>query len=174
MARSSSIDADVETGFRGPTVCRTVGISYRQLDYWARTELVTPSVRDADGSGSQRMASFNDVVQLRVIKKLLDAGVSLPKIRRAVDYLRDELKLPIEDVTLVSDGKTIHACISANEVVDLLAGGQGVFAIAVGKVYEELQGSIREFPMSEEKKRATNANTPEATGADPRCHRRDP
>jgi DNA-binding transcriptional MerR regulator len=165
MTRSSNLDAGVETGFRGPTVCRTVGISYRQLDYWARTELVTPSVRDADGSGSQRMYSFNDVVQLRVLKKLLDAGVSLPKIRRAVDYLRDELQLPIEDVTLVSDGKTIHACLSANEVVDLLSGGQGVFAIAVGKVYEELQGSIREFPALEQEKRANNDDTTEAHGS---------
>jgi len=164
MARTSSVDAGVETGFRGPTVCRTVGISYRQLDYWARTELVTPSVRDADGSGSQRMYSFNDVVQLRVIKKLLDAGVSLPKIRRAVDYLRDELKMPISDVTLVSDGKTIHACLSANEVVDLLAGGQGVFAIAVGKVYEELQGRVREFPAPEQGKRASNEDTTQAHG----------
>ncbi|HLW17263.1 MAG TPA: MerR family transcriptional regulator [Actinomycetota bacterium] len=165
MNRTSSVDAGVETGFRGPTVCRTVGISYRQLDYWARTELVTPSVRDADGSGSQRMYSFNDVVQLRVIKKLLDAGVSLPKIRRAVDYLRDELKMPIEDVTLVSDGKTIHACLSANEVVDLLAGGQGVFAIAVGKVYQELQGRVREFPAREQGKRATDEDTTEAHGS---------
>jgi len=165
MARTSIVDAGVETGFRGPTVCRTVGISYRQLDYWARTELVTPSVRDADGSGSQRMYSFNDVVQLRVIKKLLDAGVSLPKIRRAVDYLREELQMPIEDVTLVSDGKTIHACLSANEVVDLLAGGQGVFAIAVGKVYEELQGRVREFPAREEGKRATDEDTTEAHGS---------
>ncbi|TMK83093.1 MAG: MerR family transcriptional regulator [Actinobacteria bacterium] len=165
MTRTSSVDAGVETGFRGPTVCRTVGISYRQLDYWARTELVTPSVRDADGSGSQRMYSFNDVVQLRVIKKLIDAGVSLPKIRRAVDYLRDELKMPIEDVTLVSDGKTIHACLSANEVVDLLAGGQGVFAIAVGKVYEELQGRVRAFPTAEQGKRASNEDTTEAQGS---------
>jgi DNA-binding transcriptional MerR regulator len=159
MARAMNIEA----GFRGPTVCRTVGISYRQLDYWARTELVTPSVRDADGSGSQRMYSFNDVVQLRVIKKLLDAGVSLPKIRRAVDYLRDELKMPIEDVTLVSDGKTIHACLSPNEVVDLLAGGQGVFAIAVGKVYEELQGSIAQFKKPEQRKSELD-DTTEAHG----------
>src|SRR5438132_7538602 len=154
MARTSSIDADVETGFRGPTVCRTVGISYRQLDYWARTQLVTPSVRDADGSGSQRMYSFNDVVQLRVIKKLLDAGVSLPKIRRAVDYLRDDLKLPIEDVTLVSDGKTIHACISANDVEDLLAGRQCVFARTVGKVYLERQSAVRKFLPPVDEKRA--------------------
>jgi DNA-binding transcriptional MerR regulator len=159
MMRASGVEA----GFRGPIVCRTVGITYRQLDYWARTGLVTPSVRDADGSGSQRMYGFNDVVQLRVIKKLLDAGVSLPKIRRAVDYLRDELNMPIEDVTLVSDGKTIHACLSANEVVDLLAGGQGVFAIAVGKVYEELQGKVAEFRKPEAKK-AVDDVTSEARG----------
>jgi DNA-binding transcriptional MerR regulator len=160
MARAMNI----ESGFRGPTVCRTVGISYRQLDYWARTELVTPSIRDADGSGSQRMYSFNDVVQLRVIKKLLDAGVSLLKIRRAVDYLRDELKMPIEDVTLVSDGKTIHACLSPNEVVDLLAGGQGVFAIAVGKVYEELQGSIAEFKKPQQRKSELDDTTEAHSG----------
>jgi DNA-binding transcriptional MerR regulator len=159
MATISSL----ESGFRGPTVCRTVGISYRQLDYWARTGLVTPSVRDADGSGSQRMYSFNDVVQLRVIKKLLDAGISLPKIRRAVDYLREELNLPIEDVTLVSDGKSIHACISPSEVIDLLAGGQGVFAIAVGKVYEELQGQVAEFKQPSDGKRSLEGSS-EARG----------
>ncbi|MGZ4204573.1 MAG: MerR family transcriptional regulator [Actinomycetota bacterium] len=155
MVRASG----VETGFRGPIVCRTVGITYRQLDYWARTGLVTPSIRDADGSGSQRMYGFNDVVQLRVIKKLLDAGVSLPKIRRAVDYLRDELNMPIEDVTLVSDGKTIHACLSPNEVVDLLSGGQGVFAIAVGKVYEELQGKVAAFRKPDAKKAVDDVTT---------------
>ncbi|MGZ4104764.1 MAG: MerR family transcriptional regulator [Actinomycetota bacterium] len=159
MVRASG----VETGFRGPIVCRTVGITYRQLDYWARTGLVTPSIRDADGSGSQRMYGFNDVVQLRVIKKLLDAGVSLPKIRRAVDYLRDELNMPIEDVTLVSDGKTIHACLSPNEVVDLLSGGQGVFAIAVGKVYEELQGKVAAFRKPDAKKAVDDVTT-EARG----------
>jgi DNA-binding transcriptional MerR regulator len=155
--------SNLESGFRGPTVCRTVGISYRQLDYWARTGLVTPSVRDADGSGSQRMYSFNDVVQLRVIKKLLDAGISLPKIRRAVDFLREELNLPIEDVTLVSDGKSIHACISPSEVIDLLAGGQGVFAIAVGKVYEELQGQVAEFKKPSDGKRSLEGSS-EARG----------
>ncbi len=62
-------------GYRVPEVCRVVGISYRQLDYWARTGLVTPSVRDAGGSGTQRLYSFQDLVQLRVIKKLIDAGV---------------------------------------------------------------------------------------------------
>lgn len=141
MARVSN----VETGFRGPTVCKTVGITYRQLDYWARTGLVTPSVKDAEGSGSQRLYGFTDVVHLKIIKNLLAAGISLQQIRKAVEYLRTELKRPLEDVTLLSDGKTVYACTSPDEVVDLLAGGQGVFAIAVGKVYSELQGSIAEF-----------------------------
>lgn len=154
MARGGN----VESGVRGPTVCRTVGITYRQLDYWTRTKLVVPSVRDAEGSGSQRLYSFTDVVQLRVIKKLLDAGVTLPKIRKAITFLRTELKRPLEEVLLVSDGKTIHACISPDEVVDLLAGGQGVFAIAIGKVYEELQGSIAEFrkPAAEQSAEAAS------------------
>jgi len=128
---------------------RSAGITYRQLDYWARTALVTPSIKDAQGSGSQRLYSFTDIVQLRMIKKLLDAGVSLPKIRKAVDYLRNELRRPLQDVVLVSDGKTINACISRDEVIDLLAGGQGVFAIAVGKVVEEMQGSIATLPLPE-------------------------
>ena len=81
-ARSSP--APAEPGYRGPTVCRLVGISYRQLDYWARTGLVTPSVRPADGSGSQRLYSFEDLVELRIIKRLLDAGISLQRIREAI------------------------------------------------------------------------------------------
>jgi DNA-binding transcriptional MerR regulator len=142
--------SNVETGFRGPVVCKTVGITYRQLDYWARTGLLTPSVRDADGSGSQRLYSFTDVVHLKIIKNLLAAGISLQQIRKAIDYLRSELKRPLEDVTLLSDGRSIYACTSPDEVVDLLAGGQGVFAIAVGKVYEEVQGTITEIRRSEE------------------------
>ena len=137
MSRSS-----IQEGFRQSAVCRTVGISYRQLDYWARTKLVVPTIQAASGSGSQRMYSFSDVVELRIIKKLLDAGVTLPKIRKAVTYLREDLNRPLRDVTLVSDGKTIHACISNDEVVDVLRSGQGVFAIALDKVHEELEGSI--------------------------------
>lgn len=136
-----------EQGFRGPTVCKAVGISYRQLDYWARTGLVRPSVRDAEGSGTQRLYGFTDVVHLRIVKRLLEAGVSLQQIRKAIEYLRRELNQPLEEVTLVSDGKRIYACTSRDEVVDLLAGGQGVFGIAVGKVYEELQGTIAELKV---------------------------
>src|SRR5262249_38750201 len=119
-------------GYRGPTVCKLTGISYRQLDYWARTRLVTPSIRPADGSGSQRLYSFSDVVELRIIKRLLDTGVSLRRIRQAIDHLRREASgTPLSEITLVSDGERIYACHSGEEIVDVLSNGQAVFAIAV-------------------------------------------
>src|SRR3989442_7305462 len=129
-----------EQGFRVPDVCRIVGISYRQLDYWARTELVTPSVRDAKGSGTQRLYSFQDLVTLRVIKQLLDTGIALQKVRAAVEYLRDAGEPPA-GTTLFSDGKNVYAR-SPEAVVDLLRKGQGVFAIAVDKVWSDLEGSL--------------------------------
>ncbi|GIU92997.1 MAG: hypothetical protein KatS3mg011_1903 [Acidimicrobiia bacterium] len=136
-------------GFRAPQVCKLVGITYRQLDYWARTDLLRPSLREARGSGSQRLYSFSDVVQLKVIKRLLDAGMSLKKIRSAVEILRRQLASdqPLSDVTLLSDGQTIYAAHSPDEVVDVFRRGQGVFGIAVGPVQEELEGEILElFP----------------------------
>jgi DNA-binding transcriptional MerR regulator len=136
-------------GYRAPQVCSLVGITYRQLDYWARTGLITPSLQRAAGSGSQRLYAFPDIVQLKVVKRLLDAGMSLKKIRRAMDILRAELasETPLSNVTLLSDGKTIYAAHSPSEVVDVFRGGQGVFGIAVGPVQEELVGEIhRLFP----------------------------
>ena len=137
-------DRQMVDGYRAPQVCNLVGISYRQLDYWARTGLITPSVRQASGSGSQRLYSFGDVVQLKVVKRLLDAGMSLKKIRKAMDILGAELasESPLTDVTLLSDGNTIYAAHSASEVVDVFKGGQGVFGIAVGPVQDELVGEI--------------------------------
>jgi DNA-binding transcriptional MerR regulator len=132
-----------EQGFRVPEVQRLVGISYRQLDYWARTGLVRPSVRDADGSGSQRLYSFHDLLQLRIIKKLLDAGVSLQRVRKAVDFLKDHLKKSPQGLTLMSDGTRIYAFESPDEVFDLLQRGQGVFGIAVDKVWSDLEGSVK-------------------------------
>ena len=130
-----------EQGYRVPDVCRVVGISYRQLDYWARTALVRPSIRDAGGSGTQRLYSFQDLLQLRVIKKLLDTGVSLQQIRKAVDYLKAMKEAP-HGVTLMSDGVRIYEAATPEAVVDLLAQGQGVFAIAVDKVWTDLEGSL--------------------------------
>ena len=133
--------ADQE-GFRVPEVCRLVGISYRQLDYWARTGLVTPSIREAGGSGTQRLYSFQDLIQLRVIKKLLDTGISLQNIRRAVVYLRENLGTEPSTVTLMSDGTRIYACESEDEIIDLVKRGQGVFAIALDKVWDDLSSSV--------------------------------
>lgn len=136
-------------GFRAPQVCAIVGITYRQLDYWARTDLLVPSLQTAQGSGSQRLYSFQDIVQLRVVKRLLDAGMSLKKIRQAMELLRAQLQSdsPLADVTLLSDGSTIYAAHSADEVVDVFRRGQGVFGIAVGPVQAELEGEIhRLFP----------------------------
>ena len=133
-------------GYRGVTACGAAGITYRQLDYWARTGLVVPSVRDASGSGSQRLYSFRDLVVLKVVKRLLDAGVSLQNIRRAVDALRSRGVDDLARITLISDGTTVYECRSAEEVVDLLQGGQGVFGIAIGGAFQEIQGSLSHLP----------------------------
>ena len=130
-----------EQGYRVPEVCRIVGISYRQLDYWARTGLVRPSIRDAGGSGTQRLYSFQDLALLRIIKKLLDTGVSLQQVRKAIGTLRS-LKEPEVGTTIVSDGTRIYAVESPEAVVDLLAKGQGVFAIAIDRVAIDLEGSL--------------------------------
>ena len=128
--------------FRGPQVCKIVGISYRQLDYWTRTGLITPSVRAAQGSGSQREYSYQDLVALKTIKSLLDTGISLQRVREAVTYLQETLSESITEVTLVSDGKGIYACRNDKEVIDLLGRGQGVFAIALAPVVEDLDASL--------------------------------
>jgi DNA-binding transcriptional MerR regulator len=135
-----------DTGYRGPTACAAAGITYRQLDYWARTGLVEPSVRAAHGSGSQRLYSFRDILVLKVVKRLLETGISLQQIRAAVQHLRDRGTGDLAQVTLMSDGASVYECTSADEVVDLLQGGQGVFGIALGKVWREVEGSLAELP----------------------------
>lgn len=135
-----------DTGFRGPTACSAAGITYRQLDYWARTGLVEPTVRSATGSGTARLYSFRDILLLKIIKRLLDAGVSLQQIRTAVDHLRERGTDDLTQVTLMSDGATVYECRSATEVIDLLQGGQGVFGIAIGGVWKEIEGSLHSLP----------------------------
>ncbi|CAN5458023.1 hypothetical protein BH23ACT9_BH23ACT9_23640 [soil metagenome] len=133
---------DGEVGYRGPAVAKIVGISYRQLDHWTSTGLVTPTVRDAEGSGSQRLYGFDDIVQLKVIKRLRDAGVSLQRIRRAIDEVRDR-GLSLRDLMLASDsaGKVI-AVDDKQQAMDLLMSGQGVFFIAVDPVAEEVSRQV--------------------------------
>lgn len=135
-----------DVGFRGPTACKAAGITYRQLDYWARTDLVVPTVRSASGSGSQRLYSFRDILVLKVVKRLLDTGVSLQQIRTAVGHLRERGVEDLAQITLMSDGASVYECTSADEVVDLVQGGQGVFGIAVGRVWREVEGSLAALP----------------------------
>ena len=135
-----------DLGYRGPTACAAAGITYRQLDYWARTGLVEPSIRSASGSGTQRLYGFRDILVLKVVKRLLDTGISLQQIRGAVAYLRDHGTADLAQVTLMSDGVSVYECTSPDEVVDLLAGGQGVFGIALGRVWMEIEGTLAELP----------------------------
>ena len=135
-----------DVGYRGPTAAVAAGITYRQLDYWARTGLVEPSVRAASGSGTQRLYGFRDILALKIVKRLLDAGISLQQIRIAVAYLREQGSSDMTQITLMSDGATVYACTSPDEVVDLLAGGQGVFGIALGRVCEEVEGTLANLP----------------------------
>ncbi|HVM11057.1 MAG TPA: MerR family transcriptional regulator [Actinomycetota bacterium] len=149
--------ADEQQGYRAPQVGEIIGISYRQLDYWDRTGLVKPSIKSAEGSGTQRLYSFQDLLQLKVIKQLLDAGVSLQKVRKAVEYLQGHLREQPQGLNLLSDGDRIYAAASPGEVFDVLQKGQGVFAIAVDRVWSDLEGSV--------KKAAKAGRSPRAAGA---------
>ncbi|MFM8351857.1 MAG: MerR family transcriptional regulator [Actinomycetales bacterium] len=144
-------DADLrplpkDVGYRGPVACAAAGISYRQLDYWARTGLVVPSVQSATGSGSHRLYGFRDILVLRIVKRLIDTGVSLANIRAAVHHLSTREGEDLARMTLMSDGATIYECRSADDVIDLVRGGQGVFGIAVGSVWREVEGTLATLP----------------------------
>lgn len=156
-------------GYRGPQVCKFVGITYRQLDYWARTGLLTPSVKSAAGSGSQRLYSFQDLVLLRTIKRLLDAGMSLQRVREAVSYVRDNLDGDLSDVTLVSNGETIIAVHDDRQLIDALKGGQITFTVALGSVYEDLaglDGKVSELPIDDQVEEVDEASPMHAVGQD--------
>jgi DNA-binding transcriptional MerR regulator len=160
-------DLDQNVGYRGTTACRAAGITYRQLDYWARTGLVEPSVRPATGSGTQRLYSFRDILVLKVVKRLLDTGVSLQQIRTAVTHLRQRGVEDLSKITLMSDGASVYECTSADEVIDLVQGGQGVFGIAVGKVWREVEGTLAELPTER-----TDDESPSYEGVDELAARR--
>ncbi|MGM7699991.1 MerR family transcriptional regulator [Microbacterium sp. A84] len=153
---------DDEVGYRGAIAARAAGITYRQLDYWARTELVVPTVRGASGSGSQRMYGFRDILVLKLVKRLLDTGISLQQIRIAVEQLRAAGIRDLAGTTLMSDGASVYLCTSNDEVIDLVSRGQGVFGIAVGKVLREVESTLVEFDPA-----ALNATALSTTASDP-------
>ena len=137
--------SDADRGYRGAVAAKAAGISYRQLDYWARTELVEPTVQNAQGSGSQRLYSFTDILVLKLVKRLLDTGISLQQIRVAVDQLREEGINDLSGTTLMSDGASVYLCVSNDEVIDLVNRGHGVFGIAVGAVLREVETTLIEI-----------------------------
>lgn len=131
-------------GFSGPTVCRLTGVTYRQLDYWARTELVTPSITPANGSGSKRAYAYGDLLEVKVIKSLLNAGVSLARARQAVECLRNSLGADLASSSLVLSNAGSVLAHDDGELVDLMRGGQGVFNIVpLGGVVAELSTTLQ-------------------------------
>ncbi len=155
-----------EEGFRGPQVCSIVGITYRQLDYWARTDLIRPSIADAKGSGTHRRYSYRDLVELKVIKGLLDAGVSLQSARKAIEYLRGNLAEDIATASLVINGSGSVLVRTDDQLVDLVRRGQGVLSIvALGGVKEELDAAITDLPSPGRPSAATHPSAPPAASA---------
>jgi len=138
-----------DIGYRGASAAAAAGISYRQLDYWDRTGLVIPSIQTATGSGSQRLYAFRDILVLKLVKRLLDTGVSLQQIRLAVEQLRAAGMSDLSNTTLMSDGARVYLCTSQDEVIDLLGQGQGVFGIAVGRVLREVEATLVDFAAEE-------------------------
>ena len=121
-----------EVGFSGTKAASIVGITYRQLDYWARTDLVRPSLADASGSGSRRQYSYRDLLELRVIKSLLDAGIKLESVRTAFEYLREHVDTDIASAHLVISGNDVLLC-DGDQLIDVMRRGQGVLnVLAIG------------------------------------------
>jgi DNA-binding transcriptional MerR regulator len=139
-ASVNPFDAD---GYRGAIAARVAGITYRQLDYWARTELLEPSVVSPTGD---KLYGITDILWLKLVKRLLDTGISLQQIRAAIESIRGFDSASLRDVTLLSDGESVWLARSNDEVIDLVSRGQGIFGIAVGKVQREVLEDMRELP----------------------------
>ncbi|MBK5221525.1 MAG: MerR family transcriptional regulator [Acidimicrobiia bacterium] len=151
-------------GFSGRRTAEIVGITYRQLDYWARTDLVRPSLADANGSGSRRLYSYTDLLELKVIKSLLDAGIRLESVREAFSYLREHLGEDVATANLVIRGGTVLVS-SDEDLVDVLKQGQGVLnVLPLGGVRDEVDAAIVELrPVAAEVD--TTISAPRAAGA---------
>jgi len=140
-------DGNEVVGYTGRQAAEIVGITYRQLDYWARTDLIRPSLADASGSGSRRRYSYRDLLELKVVKNLLDAGIKLESVREAFTYLREHLGEDVTSVNLVISGRRSVLVRSGEEIIDLLREGQGVLNILpLAGVKDEVDAAIVEFP----------------------------
>ena len=143
-----------ETGYSGTRTAQIVGISYRQLDYWARTDLVRPSMADAQGSGSRRLYSYRDLLELKMIKNLLDAGLKLESVREVFSYLREHLDVDIAAAHLVIEGSQVVLC-QGDQLIDVVRRGQGVLnVLSIAGVKGEVDARLTEL-----KPEAEPANT---------------
>tara|TARA_B100000131_G_scaffold172764_1_gene166937 strand:- start:5211 stop:5663 length:453 start_codon:yes stop_codon:yes gene_type:complete len=131
----------MKQGYTGPQVCKIVDISYRQLDHWTTTKLIKASLRSIKGSGHHREYSFEDLLKVKIVKNLRDAGMSLQKIRKALISLEQIMKTETNysDITVVSDGTSIYASKNEDEFIDILKRGQAVFGISLGPVTKEIE-----------------------------------
>ena len=136
-----------DQGYPAKRAAEIVGITYRQLDYWARTDLLKPTFAKAEGSGSRRLYSYTDLLELKAVKSLLDAGIKLESVREVFGYLRDELQADVSTVNLVISGSQVLVR-SGEEIIDLLRGGQGVLnVLPLAGVVQEVDARIVElFP----------------------------
>ncbi len=141
-----------EQGFSSTRTAEIAGITYRQLDYWAREDIVRPALTKASGSGSRRLYSYRDLLELRVIKTLLDSGIKLQQVRKGLDYMRDQLGEDVTSANLVISGTSSVVVNTGEELIEILQNGQGVLnVLPLGGVKDTVDERIVDlFPESDE------------------------
>lgn len=135
-------DTQATRGYRGAIASKAAGITYRQLDYWARKQIVEPSITPSHGSGSRRLYSFKDVVILAVSKRLLDAGINLQNVTTAIGFLMQRTSDQLEGITIMCDGDEVHECTDGEQMVALLQGGKAVFGVSVGLLWRQIKEAL--------------------------------
>lgn len=132
----------VTRGYKGTVASKVAGITYRQLDYWARRQIVEPSITPSHGSGSRRLYSFKDVVILAVSKRLLDAGINLQNVTTAISFLTQRTAEQLENITIMCDGQQVHECTDSEQMVALLQSGRAVFGVSVGSLWKQIRETL--------------------------------
>ena len=135
---------DTRRGYRGTVASKVAGITYRQLDYWARKQIVEPSITPSHGSGSRRLYSFKDVVILAVSKRLLDAGVNLQNVTAAIGFLSRRTTRQLADVTIMCDGQHVYECVTSEQMLELLQSGKAVFGVSVGSLWHQIDEALQQ------------------------------
>ena len=146
-------------GYRGSIASKVAGITYRQLDYWARKQIVAPSITPSHGSGSRRLYSFKDVVILAVSKKLLDAGVNLQNVTTAIGFLMQRASSQLEHITIMCDGEQVYECTSNERMMELLASGHAVFAVSVGSLWHQVRTALEQEDSMDVGRRITQSGS---------------